>query len=71
MGSHRSSPRPSSMGRRAIKTNTDEDVHTRWRRLYPSYKRAGAAAKDKRLTRRRERREADRAMVRELLEVAS
>ena len=71
MGHHRSSPRPSSMGRRAIRSLTDEDVHTGWRRIYSTYKRAGAAAKDKRLTRRRERREGERELLREVREVVA
>lgn len=66
---HRSSPRPSSMGRRRIVTDDDQDVHTGWRRLYTTYKRAGQSSKAKRRTRRRERVEARRAL-RELLDEA-
>lgn len=65
MGSHhRSSPRPSSMGRRRVMSNEEQDVHTGWRRWYTTYKRAGQTAKVKRRTRRRERLEAKRKLMR-------
>lgn len=51
----RSSPRPSSMGRRAIHTAEEQDVHTGWRRVYVYLQRSGATSKAKRRTRRRER----------------
>lgn len=70
MSKHRSSPRPSSMGRRRIVTTDDQDVHTGWRRVLVTYQRAGQAAKAKRRTRRRERLEAKRAIERELREAA-
>lgn len=66
MSGHRSSPRPSSMGRRRIVTTEEQDVHTGWRRLYVTYRRAGQSAKAKRRTRRRERVEAKRALRREV-----
>lgn len=64
---HRSSPK-SSMGRRRIVTTEEQDVHTGWRRLYTTYKRAGQSAKAKRRTRRRERVEAKRDLLREVLD---
>lgn len=64
--SHRSSPRPSSMGRRAIKGSDEQDVHTGWRRLYVWTQRTGATAKTKRRTRRRERLEAKRQVREEV-----
>lgn len=64
--SHRSSPRPSSMGRRPIKSTDEQDVHTGWRRAYLTYRRAGQSAKVKRFTRRRERAEARRDIKREI-----
>ncbi len=64
--SHRSSPRPSSMGRRRIVTTDEQDVHTGWRRLYVWTQRTGATAKTKRRTRRRERLEAKREIAAEL-----
>lgn len=42
--------------RRAI-TADEVDVHSRWRRYHTCYQRAGKAAKVKRATNRRERRE--------------
>lgn len=45
------------MRRRRIVHWIEQDVHTRWRRLYTRYQRAGAARKDKNFTNRRERRE--------------
>lgn len=62
---HRSSPK-SSMGRRRIVTTEEQDVHTGWRRLYATYKRAGQSAKAKRRTRRRERVLAKRELRREM-----
>lgn len=62
--SHRSSPRPSSMGRRRIKSGDEQDVHTGWYRALTSYKRAGQRARVKRRTRRRERLEARRDLDR-------
>jgi hypothetical protein len=56
--SKRSSPRPSSMGRRRIAGWEEEDVHTGWRRLMCTFQRAGQSAAAKRRTRRRERVEA-------------
>jgi hypothetical protein len=50
------------MGRRAIVTGDEQDVHTGWRRLYVWTQRTGATAKTKRRTRRRERNEAKREL---------
>jgi hypothetical protein len=50
--------------RRPIKGHGEQDVHTRWRRLYCYTQRAGVTAKIKRQTRRRERREGKREMRR-------
>lgn len=69
--SRRSSPRPSSMGRRACKTADDRDVHTRWYRVMTSYSRSGARSRAKRATRRRERREAQRDVQTATREVSS
>lgn len=65
----RSSPRPSSMGRRAIKGHDEQDVHTGWRRLYAWTQRTGATAKTKRRTRRRERLAGKRDLVRQIREL--
>ena len=46
------------MGRRKMKSGDEYDVHTKWRKLYCWTQRAGATAKVKRRTRRRERHEA-------------
>jgi hypothetical protein len=54
------------MGRRAIVTGDEQDVHTGWRRLYVWTQRTGATAKTKRRTRRRERNEAKRDIREEL-----
>ncbi|MGH9095293.1 MAG: hypothetical protein ACRDXE_09045 [Acidimicrobiales bacterium] len=43
--------------RRRLLTGDENDVHTGWRRVYVWTQRAGATAKVKRRTRRRERRE--------------
>lgn len=43
--------------RRRIKTADDQDVHSAWRKVLGSLKRANAASRLKRRTRRRERRE--------------
>lgn len=59
----RSSPRPSSMGRRACKTTDDCDVHTGWYRFMCTYQRSGQRSKAKRRTRRRERTEAKRNLM--------
>jgi hypothetical protein len=64
--SHRSSPRPASMGRRRIAGYDEEDVHTGWYRVMSTYKRSRQRSKIKRLGRRRERAEARRALLREL-----
>jgi hypothetical protein len=45
---------------RQIKSAAEQDVHTRWRRLYCYTQRAGVTSKIKRQTRRRERREGKR-----------
>lgn len=66
--SRRSSPRPSSMGRRRIASTEESDVHTGWRRLYTTYKRSGQSARAKRRTRRRERVEAKRELARAIEE---
>lgn len=66
--SHRSSPRPSSMGRRRIVTTEEQDVHTGWRRVYLTYRRAGQSARAKRRTRRRERAEMKRELARVIAE---
>jgi hypothetical protein len=50
---------------RRIKSDDDQDVHTGWRRVMCTYQRAGQASKAKRRTRRRERRELDRALRRD------
>ena len=57
------------MGRRRIVTTEEQDVHTGWRRVYTTFKRAGQSAKAKRRTRRRERVEAKRDLHREAAEV--
>lgn len=59
---HRSSPRPSSMGRRDVKGFDECDVHTGWYRFMCRYNRAGQRSKIKRFTRRRERMEARRSL---------
>ena len=69
MGAHRSSPRPSSMGRREVVTAEEQDVHTGWRRVMCTYQRAGQSAKAKRRSRRRERVEAKRSLALELAEM--
>lgn len=66
MSRHRSSPRPKSMGRRAIRSDDDQDVHTGWYRVMTTYRRSGQRAKAKRRTRRRERLEAKRALRHEM-----
>jgi hypothetical protein len=43
--------------KRRIITNDEQDVHTPWRRMFTWTQRAGATAKVKRRTRRRERRD--------------
>lgn len=50
------------MGRRVMRDGDEQDVHTRWRALYCWTQRAGATAKVKRRTRRRERHEAAQAI---------
>jgi hypothetical protein len=67
--SRHSSPRPSSMGRRRIETDDEQDVHTSWYRAMTTYRRAGARAKVKRFTRRRERAIARRELRAELHQV--
>lgn len=67
MSHKRSSPRPSSMGRRRIITTEEQDVHTGWRRAYATFKRAGQSAAAKRRTRRRERVEAKRELLAEVV----
>lgn len=62
--SHRSSPRPSSMGRRRIETDDEQDCYTGWYRVMCSYKRSRNRAKVKRMTRRRERTRAKRDLAR-------
>lgn len=52
---------------RTIKTGDEQDVHTGGRRAYCWTQRTGATAKVKRRTRRRERRDLDRAMRRDEL----
>jgi hypothetical protein len=51
------------MGRRRIESDDEQDVHTGWRRVYSTYKRAGQSAKVKRFTRRRERMRARRELL--------
>lgn len=63
--SHRSSPRPSSMGRRAVESCDEQDVHTGWYRVMCRYSRAGQRSKIKRFTRRRERARARRELRRD------
>lgn len=53
------------MGRRRIVGWEEEDVHTGWRRVYPSLRRPGATARAKRRTRRHERRIGERETRRE------
>lgn len=53
------------MSSRRIITGDEQDVHTKWRRLYCWTQRAGATSKVKRRTRRRERREGKDAIRRE------
>lgn len=53
--SKRSSPRPSSMGRRPIETADGQDVHTGWYKIMCTYSRSKQRAKAKRRDRRRER----------------
>lgn len=60
--SHRSSPRPSSMGRRPVTSWLDQEVHTGWYRVYATYKRSRIRSRAKRMTRRRERAEAKREL---------
>lgn len=52
--------------KRRIITDDEQDVHTGWRRLISSYKRAGKAKRTKRRTNRRERREGRDEIKREL-----
>lgn len=59
---HRSSPRPSSMGRRRIESDDKQDVHARWYRVMSTYQRSRARSRVKRTTRRRERAQARRAL---------
>lgn len=67
--SRRSSPRPSSMGRRRIAGWEEQDVHTGWRRLYTTFNRAGQSSAAKRRTRRRERRLGERETRAEVADV--
>lgn len=60
--SHRSSPRPASMGRRRIASTDEQDVYTGWYRVMTTYKRSRARSKVKRTTRRRERAQARREL---------
>lgn len=46
--------------KRRIITGDEQDVHTPWRRMFVWTQRAGATAKVKRRTRRRERRDGKR-----------
>ena len=62
--SRRSSPRPSSMGRRPIKDTAEQDAFTRWRRVYLYTQRPGVTSWIKRNARRRERHEARQALAR-------
>ncbi len=50
------------MGRRTMRTGDEYDVHTKWRAMYCWTQRAGATAKVKRFTRRRERAAAKRSL---------
>jgi len=50
------------MLRRRIETAEEQDVHTRWRRWYTRYQRAGMAKKVKRDTNQRERHEGRQAL---------
>lgn len=65
---HRSSPRPSSMGRRQSKHWDEADVYSGWRRVLAYLQKAGATAFVKRRTRRRERHEA-RADLRQVVAI--
>ena len=60
--SHRSSPRPSSMGRRQTKTADEADVFSKWRFFYRYTQRPGVTSSIKRRARRRERAEAKREL---------
>lgn len=52
------------MGRRIMRTADEQDVHTGWRKVYLWTQRPGATSRVKRRTRRRERQEAKRALLR-------
>lgn len=47
---------------RRITTGDEQDVHSKWRRLYTRYQRAGMAKKVKRDTNQRERHEGRQAL---------
>jgi hypothetical protein len=53
-------PTKPSMGRRAITGWAEQDAYTPWRKFYCYLQRAGAVKSIKRMTHRRERREAKR-----------
>lgn len=52
------------MGRRAAKSAAEDDVFTRWRRVYCYTQRAGVTSSIKRGARRRERHNAKRQIQR-------
>jgi hypothetical protein len=54
------------MGRRAITGWAEEDAYTPWRKFYCYLQRAGAVKSIKRMTHRRERREAKREIRNDL-----
>lgn len=57
------------MMRRRCLTTDETDVHGPWRRFLTTYGRAGATAKVKRATNRRERREGRAEIIEQLGEV--
>lgn len=65
--SHRSSPRPSSMGRRPVESWEGQDVHTGWYKVMVTYQRSRLRSRAKRRDRRRERAQGKREL-RALLE---
>jgi hypothetical protein len=56
-----------SMGRRQIKHWAEDDAYTSWRQFYCYLQRAGAVKSIKRMTHRRERRQARADIRRELI----
>ena len=56
---------PPSMGRRAIETYDETNAYTSWRQFYCYLQRAGAVKSIKRMTHRRERRQAKADIRRE------